>query len=154
MLNKVLIVMLLMVGVVYVEGLFGVIDGFGFNLVIEVVDSVGIVKGQIVLDLYVDKVFKYVECLVVLVKVGNYDGVVFYCVIDGFMVQIGDVEFGKYGVDMVCVGMGGLFMFDFLVEFNDVSFQCGIVGMVCVQDFNSVNSQFFIDLVLVEFLDG
>ncbi|MDS9467563.1 peptidylprolyl isomerase [Paracoccus sp. MBLB3053] len=146
--------LLLAAGAAHAEGLPGVSDGAGPNLVIEVADSTGAAKGKIVLDLYADKAPKHVERLVSLAKSGSYDGVVFHRVIDGFMAQTGDVEFGKHGADTARAGMGGSSMPDLAAEFNDVSFQRGTVGMARSQDPNSANSQFFIDLAPAEFLDG
>ncbi|SFX07955.1 peptidylprolyl isomerase (plasmid) [Paracoccus ferrooxidans] len=139
---------------VLAQGLPGVTDGPGPNLVIEVADSKGAAKGRIVLDLYNDKAPNHVERLVTLAKSGAYDGVVFHRVIDGFMAQTGDVEFGKHGSDTARAGMGGSNMPDLAAEFNDVSFQAGTVGMARAQDPNSANSQFFIDLAPATFLDG
>ncbi len=138
----------------HAAGLPGVTDGPGPNLVIEVADAKGAAKGQIVLDLYNDKAPKHVERLVGLAKSGAYDGVVFHRVIDGFMAQTGDVEFGKHGGDTARAGMGGSNMPDLAAEFNDVSFQAGTVGMARSNDPNSANSQFFIDLAPAEFLDN
>ena len=156
--RKLLIPALLLAGAaahpVLAEGLPGVTDGPGPNLVIEVADAKGGAKGRIVLDLYADKAPKHVERLVALAKSGAYDGVVFHRVIDGFMAQTGDVEFGKHGGDTARAGMGGSTMPDLPAEFNDVSFQPGTVGMARSQDPNSANSQFFIDLAPAEFLDG
>jgi len=158
MLRKVLLSASLMAGMAahtaMAEGLPGVTDGPGPNLVIEVADSKGNPKGRIVLDLYNDKAPKHVERLVTLAKSGAYDGVVFHRVIDGFMAQTGDVEFGKHGGDTARAGMGGSNMPDLQAEFNDVSFQAGTVGMARAQDPNSANSQFFIDLAPATFLDG
>jgi cyclophilin family peptidyl-prolyl cis-trans isomerase len=153
--NKLLIpVLLLAASSAQAVGLPGVTDGPGPNLVIEVADAKGVAKGRIVLDLYNDKAPKHVERLVSLVKAGAYDGVVFHRVIDGFMAQTGDVEFGKHGGDTARAGMGGSSLPDLHAEFNDVSFQAGTVGMARSQDPNSANSQFFIDLAPAEFLDG
>ena len=71
------------------EGLPGVSDGPGPNLVIEVADAAGQSKGTITLDLYADKAPNHVARLVELAKAGAYDGVVFHRVIDGFMIQGG-----------------------------------------------------------------
>ena len=153
--NKLLIPALVLVGgAAHAAGLPGVTDGPGPNLVIEVADAKGAAKGQIVLDLYNDKAPKHVERLVSLAKSGAYDGVVFHRVIDGFMAQTGDVEFGKHGGDTARAGMGGSDLPDLPAEFNDVSFQAGTVGMARSQDPNSANSQFFIDLAAAPFLDG
>ena len=74
--------------------------------------------------------------------------------IDGFMAQTGDVEFGKQDGDTAMAGMGGSDKPDLQAEFSDVSFQAGTVGMARSQDPNSANSQFFIDLAPATFLDG
>lgn len=156
--NKVLVAAVLLAGAaahpVLAEGLPGVTDGPGPNLVIEVADAKGASKGKIVLDLYADKAPKHVERLLALTKAGAYDGVVFHRVIDGFMAQTGDVEFGKQGGDTARAGMGGSDMPDLKAEFNDVSFQRGTVGMARSQSPDSANSQFFIDLAPADFLDG
>ena len=136
------------------EGLPGITDGPGPNMVIEVADAAGQPKGTIVLDLFADKAPGHVERLVSLAKSGAYDGVVFHRVIDGFMAQTGDVQHGKQGGDTAMAGMGASDLPDLAAEFNDVSFQAGTVGMARSQDPNSANSQFFIDLAPAPFLDG
>ena len=136
------------------EGLPGVTDGPGPNLLIEVADASGASKGTITLDLYADKAPNHVARLVELAKSGAYDGVVFHRVIDGFMAQTGDVKLGKQGGDTAMAGMGGSELPDLAAEFSDVSFQQGTVGMARSQDPNSANSQFFIDLAPATFLDG
>ena len=129
-------------------------DGPGPNMVIEVADASGASKGTIVLDLFPDKAPNHVERLVTLAREGKYDGVVFHRVIDGFMAQTGDVQFGRQGGDTSRAGMGGSDLPDLAAEFNDLSFQAGTVGMARSQDPNSANSQFFIDLAPAPFLDG
>ena len=141
-------------GVVLAEGLPGVSDGPGPNLVIEIGDAGGNAKGMIVLDLFADKAPQHVARLVDLAKAGKYDGVVFHRVIDGFMAQTGDVRYGKAGSDTGMAGMGGSDMPDLKAEFNDMSFQAGTVGMARSQSPDSANSQFFIDLAPATFLDG
>ena len=136
------------------EGLPGVTDGPGPNLVIEVADAAGEAKGTIVLDLYADKAPNHVARLTELATSGAYDGVVFHRVIDGFMAQTGDVQHGKQDGDTANAGMGGSDLPDLAAEFSDVSFQQGTVGMARSQDPNSANSQFFIDLAPATFLDG
>ena len=136
------------------EGLPGVTDGPGPNLLIEVADASGASKGTITLDLYADKAPAHVARLIELAKSGAYDGVVFHRVIDGFMAQTGDVQHGKQGGDTAMAGMGGSELPDLAAEFSDVSFQQGTVGMARSQDPNSANSQFFIDLAPATFLDG
>lgn len=155
MLNKLLVPALVLVaGAASAEGLPGVTDGPGPNLLIEVADAAGASKGTITLDLYADKAPNHVARLVELAKSGAYDGVVFHRVIDGFMAQTGDVQHGKQGGDTAMAGMGGSELPDLAAEFSDVSFQQGTVGMARSQDPNSANSQFFIDLAPATFLDG
>ena len=146
--------LVLVAGAAQAQGLPGVTDGPGPNLVIEVADASGTSKGRIVLDLYPDKAPNHVERLVTLAGSGAYDGVVFHRVIDGFMAQTGDVQFGKQDGDTSRAGMGGSDLPDLKAEFNDVSFQAGTVGMARSQSPDSANSQFFIDLAPAEFLDG
>ena len=51
----------------------------------------GIVK----IKTFEDKAPKHVKQITDLVSKGSYDGVVFHRVIDGFMAQTGDVQFGN-----------------------------------------------------------
>ena len=129
-------------------------DGPGPNMVIQVADAEGNDKGTITLDLLADRAPNHVERLVELAKSGAYDGVVFHRVIDGFMAQTGDVQYGKQGGDTAMAGMGGSDLPDLKAEFSDIPFQPGTVGMARSQDPNSANSQFFIDLAPATFLDG
>ena len=68
----------------------------------------------------------------------------FHRVIDGFMAQTGDVEFGKLGDDMRRAGTGGSAFPDLPAEFSDVPYDRGVVGMARSQNPDSANSQFFI----------
>lgn len=138
----------------YAEGLPGVTDGPGPNLVIEVADAAGTSKGTIVLDLNAEKAPKHVERIVSLAKSGAYDGVVFHRVIGGFMAQTGDVQYGKKDGDTSRAGMGGSELPDLKAEFSDVPFGAGTVGMARSQNPDSANSQFFIDLAPADFLNG
>ena len=115
-------------------------DGPGPNLMIEVA---GQTSGTVVIDLRPDLAPKHVAQITALATEGAYDGVVFHRVIDGFMAQTGDVEFGK-GDDLSAAGTGGSTKPDLPAEFSGESFDRGIVGMARAQDPNSANSQFFI----------
>lgn len=126
-------------------------DGPGPNLVIEVA---GEAKGQIVIDMLPDVAPKHVAQITALAKEGQYDGVVFHRVIDGFMAQTGDVAFGKAGGDISRAGMGGSSRPDIPAEFSQVSFERGVVGMARSQDPDSANSQFFIMFAPGDFLNG
>ena len=127
-------------------------DGPGPNLTIEVA---GAANGTVVIELLPDFAPQHVAQIVALAKEGAYDNVVFHRVIDGFMAQTGDVQYGKAGGDLSMAGMGGSDKPDIPAEFTDkLSFQRGVVGMARAQDPNSANSQFFITFGDASFLDG
>ena len=52
-------------------------------------------NGNVEIELFEDKAPKHVERFKTLANSGKYDGVVFHRVIDGFMAQTGDVQFGN-----------------------------------------------------------
>ncbi|MBN2631726.1 MAG: peptidylprolyl isomerase [Rhodobacteraceae bacterium] len=126
-------------------------DGPGPNLVIDVA---GLANGQIVIDLLPDVAPAHVAQITALAREGQYDDVVFHRVIDGFMAQTGDVQFGKAGGDTGRAGMGGSSLPDIAAEFSQISFDRGVVGMARSSDPNSANSQFFIMFAPGPFLDG
>lgn len=126
-------------------------DGPGPNLVIEVD---GGVKGQIVIDLLTDVAPKHVAQIVALAEEGAYNDVVFHRVIEGFMAQTGDVEFGKRGGDTRRAGMGGSSKADLAAEFSNIGFERGVVGMARSASPDSANSQFFITYAPSQWLDG
>ena len=126
-------------------------DGPGPNLVIEVA---GATSGTIVIDLMPEVAPKHVEQIVALAKEGAYDGVVFHRVIDGFMAQTGDVQFGKQGGDLSAAGTGASTRPDLPAEFSSMPFDRGTVGMARSMDPNSANSQFFIMFAPAPHLDG
>jgi peptidylprolyl isomerase len=146
MLRKALAALLLTAAPAFAEG-----DGPGPNLIIDVT---GTANGQIVIDLAADVAPKHVEQIVALAKAGSYDNVVFHRVIDGFMAQTGDVQYGKAGGDTSMAGMGGSDMPNLPAEFSDIGFDRGIVGMARAQDLDSANSQFFIMFAPGDFLNG
>jgi peptidylprolyl isomerase len=125
-------------------------DGPGPNLVIDVG---GETEGRVVIDLMPEVAPEHVERIVTLAEDGEYDGVVFHRVIDGFMAQTGDVQFGK-GADLSRAGTGGSALSDLPAEFSDVPFERGVVGMARTSDPDSANSQFFIMFAPAPHLDG
>lgn len=116
----------------------------------------GGVTGTITIDLLEDVAPGHVEQITALAAEGAYDGVVFHRVIDGFMAQTGDVEFGRMGdgFDIRMAGRGGSDRPDLKAEFSDITFDRGTVGMARAQDPDSANSQFFIMFAPGPFLDG
>ena len=122
----------------------------GPKLAIEVA---GQANGTVVIELRDDLAPGHVERLVALAQSGAYDGVAFHRVIEGFMAQTGDVEFGK-GEDTSRAGMGGSSFPDLKAEFSDAPFVRGTVGMARAMDPDSANSQFFIMFASAPHLDG
>lgn len=114
----------------------------------------GEAAGQIVIDLNEEAAPGHTARITSLAESGAYDGVVFHRVIDGFMAQTGDVEFGRVGQDMRLAGTGGSNEPDLTAEFSEESFERGTVGMARAQDPNSANSQFFIMFAPAPHLDG
>jgi len=127
------------------------VDGPGPNLVIEVE---GEANGRVVIDMLPDLAPKHVAQITALAKDGKYDGVVFHRVIDGFMAQTGDVQFGKSGGETDQAGMGGSDLPNIPAEFSSETFDRGIVGMARSQSPDSANSQFFIMFAPGPFLDN
>ncbi|SEW20388.1 peptidylprolyl isomerase [Aliiroseovarius sediminilitoris] len=115
----------------------------------------GQAQGTVVITLRPDLAPKHVERIAQLAREGAYDDVVFHRVIDGFMAQTGDVEFGRVDTnDASRAGMGGSRYPDLPAEFSEVPFVEGTVGMARSQNPNSANSQFFIMFAPGPFLDG
>ncbi|MFX0542381.1 peptidylprolyl isomerase [Roseovarius sp. S4756] len=109
------------------------------------IEIAGEANGTVTIDLFEDVAPNHVKQIVTLAEQGAYDGIVFHRVIDGFMAQTGDVEFGKIeGGDMRRAGSGGSDLPDLKAEFSDQPFEEGVVGMARSQSPDSANSQFFI----------
>mgnify|MGYP002631423975 CR=1 FL=1 len=117
------------------------------------IDIAGEANGTIKINLFEDTAPLHVAQIVAIAEAGDYDGVVFHRVIEGFMAQTGDVQFGK-GDDTSRAGMGGSELPDIPAEFSDTPFARGIVGMARSQNPNSANSQFYIMFAPGDFLNG
>lgn len=126
-------------------------DTGGPYLVVEVA---GEANGTIRIDLRPDIAPQHVERIVTLAERGDYDGVVFHRVIDGFMAQTGDVQYGQAGGDTARAGMGGSDLGNIPAEFSGVSFERGVLGMARSQSPDSANSQFFIMFAPAAHLNG
>jgi len=103
--------------------------------------------GDVVIELFKDIAPNHVERFQRLSKEKKYDGVVFHRVIDGFMAQTGDVQFGNSNLqsyDLTRVGTGGSKYPDLRAEFSALPHERGTLSMARSADPNSANSQFFI----------
>jgi len=101
-------------------------------------------SGVIRITLRPDLAPLHVARVIELAESGAYDGVVFHRVIDGFMAQTGDVQFGRMGGDMRRAGMGGSDLANLPAEFSAEPFARGVMGMARSQMPDSANSQFFL----------
>ena len=112
--------------------------------------------GDVKLELFPDVAPNHVSRIKKLANSGKYDNVVFHRVIDGFMAQTGDVQFGNSSdgnFNLQRAGMGGSDLPDLKAEFNDIPHERGTLSMARSSDPNSANSQFFICFQPAPFLD-
>ncbi|HSF91434.1 MAG TPA: peptidylprolyl isomerase [Paracoccaceae bacterium] len=120
-----------------------------------VIDIAGEANGTVEILLRPDVAPLHAARLKELARAGAYDGVAFHRVIEGFMAQTGDVEYGRSeGYDYRLAGRGASELDDVPAEFSSLAFEEGVVGMARSQDPNSANSQFFIMFVRYPSLDG
>jgi len=112
--------------------------------------------GNVKIELFSDVAPNHVKRIKDLADEGKYDNVVFHRVIDGFMAQTGDVQFGNSSsseFDLRRAGMGGSSLPDLKQEFNSLPHERGTLSMARSSDPNSANSQFFICFKPAPFLD-
>ena len=103
--------------------------------------------GDVKIELFPDVAPNHVTRIKDLANSGKYDNVVFHRVIDGFMAQTGDVQFGNSednNFNLQRAGMGGSDLPDLKAEFNNIPHERGTLSMARSSDPNSANSQFFI----------
>ena len=113
--------------------------------------------GIVVIETRPDLAPKHVSQIKKLIIEGQYDGVVFHRVIDGFMAQTGDVQYGNSNNDnynLSRAGTGGSNLPDIEAEFSKANHGRGALSMARAQNPNSANSQFFICFQDCSFLDG
>ena len=112
--------------------------------------------GDVIIELFNDIAPNHVERFKKLSEEKKYDGVVFHRVIDGFMAQSGDVQFGNINnenYDLKRAGTGGSKYADLKSEFSSLPHERGTLSMARSSDPNSANSQFFICFKAAPFLD-
>ena len=103
--------------------------------------------GNVIIELFNDLAPNHVKRFKQLSKEKKYDGVVFHRVINGFMAQTGDVEYGNSNLetyDIRRAGTGGSEYPDLKAEFSNTPHERGTLSMARSSDPNSANSQFFI----------
>ena len=112
--------------------------------------------GDVKIELFEDVAPNHVKRIKDLANSGKYNNVVFHRVIDGFMAQTGDVQFGNSNsneFDLRRAGTGGSGK-NIEAEFNDMPHKKGTLSMARAQDPNSADSQFFICFDDTPHLDG
>ncbi|GGA11777.1 peptidylprolyl isomerase [Neptunicoccus cionae] len=112
--------------------------------------------GDVKIDLLPDVAPQHVARMKELARSGQYDGVVFHRVIDGFMAQTGDVQNGNANNDfnLRMAGTGGSDLPNVPAEFSKVPHARGSIGAARSQSPDSANSQFFINFSDNDFLNG
>ena len=139
--------------------LFGLFFFLIFNNNLIAMENLMILKlkdGDVEIKLFPEAAPNHVERIKKLANNGSYDNVVFHRVIDGFMAQTGDVQFGNSSssnFDLNRAGTGGSNFPDLNAEFNDIPHEKGTLSMARSSDPNSANSQFFICLDNAPHLD-
>jgi len=139
--------------------LFLIFIFFFFSNQVNAKEEIMILKlkdGDVVIELYNDIAPNHVKRFKQLAEEEKYDGVVFHRVIDGFMAQTGDVQFGNFNsqdFDLGKAGTGGSKYPDLKAEFSDIAHERGILSMARSADPDSANSQFFILFATAPHLD-
>ena len=112
--------------------------------------------GNVIIELFNDIAPNHVKRFKKLAQEKKYDGVIFHRVIDGFMAQTGDVEYGNTNSENYNegkAGTGGSDYPDLKAEFSDLPHERGTLSMARSNDPNSANSQFFICFKSASHLD-
>ena len=104
-------------------------------------------NGEVIIELFNDVAPNHVKRFKKLASEKKYDGVIFHRVINGFMAQTGDVEFGNSNsptFNITRAGTGGSEYPDLKSEFSDIPHERGTLSMARSASPDSANSQFFI----------
>jgi cyclophilin family peptidyl-prolyl cis-trans isomerase len=112
--------------------------------------------GEVQIELYPEKAPNHVKRFKELADQGKYDNVVFHRVIDGFMAQTGDLQFGNSNspdFNLSLAGTGGSDLPNLKAEFSDIAHTRGVLSAARSSDPNSANSQFFICFQSASHLD-
>ncbi|GIR84645.1 MAG: peptidylprolyl isomerase [Paracoccaceae bacterium] len=104
-------------------------------------------NGTVTIELLPDIAPGHCERMKELVRSGQYDNVSFHRVIDGFMAQTGDVQFGNMENEYQPhrAGTGGSDLPNLKAEFSGIPHDRGTLGAARSQNPDSANSQFFIN---------
>ena len=104
-------------------------------------------NGDVVIELFEEIAPNHVQRFKQLATEKKYDGVVFHRVIDGFMAQTGDIQFGNSTLESFDIRRAGTGQSEYpnlKAEFSNIAHERGTLSMARSSDPNSANSQFFI----------
>ena len=130
-----------------------------FNIQLKAEENIMILKlknGDVIIKLFEETAPNHVKRFKLLAKEKKYDGVIFHRVIDGFMAQTGDVQFGNSksdSFDLQRAGTGGSSYPDLKAEFSNLPHEKGTLSMARSNNPDSANSQFFICFEAASHLD-
>ena len=113
--------------------------------------------GDVHIELYSEIAPNHVKRFKELANSKKYDAVVFHRVIDGFMAQTGDVQYGNSkneNFNLSRAGTGGSELPNLKAEFSNLPHLRGTLSMARANDPDSANSQFFICFEPAAHLDG
>ena len=104
-------------------------------------------NGTVTIELLPDIAPGHCERMKELARLGQYDNVSFHRVIEGFMAQTGDVEFGNMENEYQPhkAGAGASQLPNLKAEFSGIPHDRGTLGAARSQNPDSANSQFFIN---------
>ena len=112
--------------------------------------------GRVIIEMKPDQAPEHVKRIKELINEKFYDGLKFHRVIDGFMAQTGDVQFGNSNsdsFDLRRAGTGGSSYPDLKAEFSNLPHERGTLSMARSSNPDSANSQFFICFDAASHLD-
>ena len=104
-------------------------------------------NGTVTIELLPDIAPGHCDRMKELARLGKYDNVSFHRVIEGFMAQTGDVEYGNMENEYQPhrAGTGGSVLPNLKAEFSGIPHDRGTLGAARSQNPDSANSQFFIN---------
>ena len=132
---------------------------FFFTNTVKADENIMILKlkdGDVTIELFEKIAPNHVKRFKQLAQEKKYDGVVFHRVIDGFMAQTGDVQYGNSeskNYNLKLAGTGGSEYPDLKAEFSNTPHEKGTLSMARSSNPNSANSQFFICFEAAPHLD-
>ena len=129
------------------------------NLVFEKIENIAVLNvpcGNVIIELYPKLSPNSVKRFKMLIETGEYNDVAFHRVIKKFLVQAGDLEYGKRNnVNYTYLGTGSSKYGNIKSELNKpFSFVRGSVGMARKSEMDSEDSQFFILLKDAPLFEG